>query len=469
MKLQPVILSGRPGGRLWPLSRKAYPKHLLPLVSHYSLLQEATLRVADAERFEPPVLICNDEYRFAIGEQLQEIGIAPRAIVLEPQGRNTAPAIAVTALILAQQSPTALMLVLPSDHVVLNRAAFLAAVDTAARAASTGAIVTFGIAPNKPETGYGYIRAGEALATAVGCFKIAQFVEKPTREAAERFLAEGGYYWNSGMFLFRGKSYLAELERLAPDILAGCREALATSRHDLNFLRLGDAFAKLPSFSIDNVVMERTAASVVPADIGWSNVGSWSSLWSIGSRDDAGNVLIGNVVTRDVRDCYIRGGGDLVAAIGIEELVVITTEDALLLVPRRRAQEVKQLVESLEHEGRPEVIHHRKVHRPWGSYQIIDAGPFHQAKRITVKPGAKLSLQKHAKRAEHWTVVRGVARVTVGDKVFTLNENELTYVSVGSVHQLENPGNVPLDIIEVRTRKYFGEDDIIPIADDYGR
>jgi mannose-1-phosphate guanylyltransferase / mannose-6-phosphate isomerase len=470
-KIQPVILSGGSGTRLWPLSRKAYPKHLLPLVSPHSLLQETVLRVADGVHFEPPVVICNEEYRFAIGDQLREIGISPRAIVLEPVGRNTAPAVAVAALMLAERAASSLMLVLPSDHVVLDGNGFLAAVEVAATAAAAGAIVTFGITPKEAETGYGYIRAGAALAKTRGCFKIDRFIEKPDRASAEKFLAEGGYYWNSGMFLFRADSFLDELERLAPALLAGCRAALSASRHDLDFLRLdADAFAKVPATSIDYAVMVRThAAAVVPADIGWSDVGSWSSLWSIGSRDAAGNVLVGDVVARDVRDSYIRADGRLVAAIGIEGLIVIATADALLIAPKARAQDVKLLVESLERDGRPEAIQHRKVDRPWGSYLSIDAGPSHQVKRITVKPGAKLSLQKHAKRAEHWTVVRGVARVTIGDKVFTLHENESTYVPVGSVHRLENPGPIPLDLIEVQTGNYFGEDDIIRIEDDYGR
>ena len=470
-KIQPVILSGGSGTRLWPLSRKAYPKHLLPLVTERSLLQETALRVANGLRFEPPIVICNEDYRFAIGDQLREIGVAPRAIVLEPVGRNTAPAVTIAALLVAETAPQALMLVLPSDHVVLDGAGFLAAVETAERAAAAGSLCTFGIAPKEPETGYGYIRAGAPLAKTSGSFSIERFVEKPDRATAEKFLAEGGYYWNSGMFLFRADRYLEELEHLAPDILKGCRATLSASRPDLDFLRLdADTFATVPATSIDYAVMERTrSAAVIPADFGWSDVGSWSSLWSIGSRDDSGNVLIGNVIARDVQDSYIRGDGRLVAAIGIEGLVVIATADALLLAPKGRSQDVKQLVERLEREGRPEAIQHRKVDRPWGSYSSIDAGPSHQVKRITVKPGAKLSLQKHAKRAEHWTVVRGTARVTIGDKVFTLHENESTYVPVGSVHRLENPGHIPLDLIEVQTGKYFGEDDIIRIQDDYGR
>jgi len=470
-KIQPVILSGGSGTRLWPLSRKAYPKHLLPLVTQRSLLQETALRVADGMHFEPPIVICNEDYRFAIGEQLREIGVAARAIVLEPVGRNTAPAVAVAALMVAEESPQSLMLVLPSDHVVLDGAGCLAAVEVAARAAAAGSLCTFGIAPKEAETGYGYIRAGAALAEARGSFAIDRFVEKPDRAKAEKFLKEGGYYWNSGMFVFRADCFLEELERLAPDILAGCRAALSASRPDLDFLRLdADSFAKVPAISLDYAVMERTkSAAVVPADFGWSDVGSWSSLWSIGQHDDAGNVLVGDVITRDVQDSYIRGDGRLVAAIGIEGLVVIATADALLLAPKERAQDVKQLVEQLEREGRPEAIQHLKVDRPWGSYSSIDEGPSHQVKRITVKPGGKLSLQKHAKRAEHWTVVRGTARVTIGDKVFMLHENESTYVPVGSVHRLENPGHIPLDLIEVQTGKYFGEDDIIRIKDDYGR
>jgi mannose-1-phosphate guanylyltransferase/mannose-6-phosphate isomerase len=471
VKIQPIILSGGSGTRLWPLSRKSYPKHLLPLVTSRSMLQETVLRVADQNRFEPPIIVCSEEHRFAIGEQLQDIDVVPRAIILEPVGRNTAPAVTIAALVVVEKAPESLLLVLPSDHVIANTADFLTAVDQAAVAARQRAIVTFGITPTEPETGYGYIRAGTPLADAPGCRKIESFVEKPDRKTAEGFLAQGSYYWNSGMFLFRVDAYLAELDHLAHAILAGCREALATSKKDLDFLRLGrDAFGGVTATSIDYAVMERTdLAAVVPADIGWSDVGSWSSLWSITDRNEAGNVVVGDVIARDVHDSYIRADSHLVAAIGVNGLVVVATEDAVLLAPKARAQEVKQIVESLERAGRPEAILHRKVHRPWGSYQGVDSGVGFQVKRITVKPGAKLSLQRHAKRAEHWIVVRGTARVTIGDKVFMLEQNQSTYVPLGTVHRLENPGNNPLDIVEVQTGSYLGEDDIVRIDDVYGR
>ena len=470
-RIYPVILSGGSGTRLWPLSRKAYPKHLLALTGERSLLQDTALRITDPQRFEAPVIVSNEEYRFVIGEQLREVGVVPRAILLEPVGRNTAPAITVAALLLHQTVPDALLLVLPSDHAIADRAAFLSAVERGASAARGGSLVTFGIPPTSPETGYGYFRAAAPIANAPHVFKVARFVEKPDRETADRFLKKGGYSWNSGIFLFRADIYLAELERHAPQVLAACREALATGARDLDFLRLGrNAFEQAPAISIDYAVMERTdKAAVVRGEFDWSDVGSWAALWEIGSKDKEGNVLTGDVITRDVRNSYIRGDGHLVAAVGIMDLIVIVTNDAVLLAPRDRVQEVKQIVEKLERDGRPEAVLHPKVHRPWGSYQRIDAGSRFQVKRITVKPGAKLSLQKHMKRAEHWVVVRGIARVTIGEKVFTLNENESTYVPLGVTHRLENSGADPLDIIEVQTGAYLGEDDIVRLDDAYGR
>jgi len=470
-KIHPVILSGGSGTRLWPLSRRSYPKHLLPLVSERSLLQETVLRATDPARFSPPLLVSNEAYRFMLGEQLQEIGATPRTIILEPDGRNTAPAITVAALLLAHDDAERLMLVLPSDHVIESPRGFLAAVETAVAAAHSGAIVTFGIAPREAETAYGYIRAAGPLPSAPGCLAVEHFVEKPTRLVAERFLTEGGYFWNSGMFLFRIDVYLAEVERLAPELLTACRAAVAESVRDLDFLRLGrDAFGRAPAVSIDCAIMEHTrSAALVPADIGWSDIGSWSALWAIGRKDVSGSVLIGDVVARDVRDSYIRTDGLLVAAVGVEGLIMVVTGDAVLLASKSRGQEVKQLVEGLEREGRAETVTHPTVHRPWGRYQRVDAGKRFQVKRITVKPGAKLSLQKHAQRSEHWVVVRGTARVTIDDRVFMLASDESTYIPLGSVHRLENPGAEPLEIIEVQTGGYLGEDDIVRLDDVYGR
>jgi mannose-1-phosphate guanylyltransferase/mannose-1-phosphate guanylyltransferase/mannose-6-phosphate isomerase len=470
-RIHPVILSGGSGTRLWPLSRRTYPKHLLPLVSERSLLQETVLRVRDAARFAPPLLVANEAYRFVIGEQLEAIGAGARTIMLEPAGRNTAPAIAAAALLVAREDPQGLVLVLPSDHVIADAPAFQAAIDRAAVAARDGRIVAFGIAPRDPETGYGYIRAGQPLPGAPGCLSVARFVEKPERAAAEAMLAEGGFYWNGGMFLFRADVLLAEIGALAREILEACRAALAGSLRDLDFLRLeAGSFARAPAISFDHAVMERTAkAALVPVEIGWSDVGSWSALWALGRKDPDGNVLVGDVVTRDVRGSYIRAEGRLVAAIGVEDLIVIVTGDAVLLAPKSRGQDIKQLVERLEQEGRGEAVSHPRVHRPWGSYQRLDAGERFQVKRITVKPGAKLSLQKHARRAEHWVVVRGIARVTIDGRVFTLEENQSSYVPVGSVHRLENPGPAPLDLIEVQTGAYLGEDDIVRLEDAYGR
>jgi mannose-1-phosphate guanylyltransferase / mannose-6-phosphate isomerase len=469
--IHPVILSGGSGTRLWPLSRRSYPKHLLPLVSEQSLLQDTLLRVAGSAGFAPPLLVCNEDYRFVIGEQARDAAVVPRAILLEPVGRNTAPAVTVAALLLAAEESRALMLVLPSDHAIKDQAAFLKAVDRAATAAAGGAIVTFGITPRAPETGYGYIQIGEPLAGAPGAFRVARFVEKPDRASAERFIAEGGYAWNSGMFIFRAESLLEEMARFAPEVLAACREAVAAAALDLDFLRLGrEAFARSPPISIDYAVLERTSrAAVVPADIGWSDVGSWTALWAQGSKDAGGNVLVGDVLTRDVRDSYIRTDGRLVTAVGVEGVVLVATRDALLLCRMDRVDEVKQIVEGLERDRRSEAVLHPRVHRPWGSYEGIDTGERFQVKRITVKPGAKLSLQKHAKRAEHWVVVRGSARVTIDARQFILEANQSTYIPVGSAHRLENPGPGPLDLIEVQTGAYLGEDDIVRLEDDYGR
>ena len=468
--VHPVILSGGAGTRLWPVSRTLYPKQLLPLVSERTMLQETVRRVA-GKGFAPPVVVCNEEHRFLIAGQLRELDIAPSRMVLEPVGRNTAPAAAVAALLLAGEDADAVMLLLPSDHVVEDVSGFLAAVETGLAAAENGALVTFGIPPTGPETGYGYIRRGAAYAGAKGCFRIARFVEKPDLEEARRLVRAGDYHWNSGMFLVRAGRYLEELERLKPEMVECCRRAVAGAVEDLDFLRLeAEAFSGIEPLSIDYAVMEHTeAAVVVPADMGWSDVGSWSALWEIGAKDGDGNVVLGDVITDGTTDSYIRSEGRLVAALGLDNVVVVATDDVVLVVRRDEAQNVKKVVEVLARAGRPEHSVHTKVYRPWGYYQSIDAGDRFQVKRLHVNPGQKLSLQMHHHRAEHWVVVSGTAKVTRGDETFLLNENESTYLPLGVKHALENPGDAPLCVIEVQSGDYLGEDDIVRFEDRYGR
>ncbi len=468
--IHPVILSGGTGSRLWPLSRSLFPKQLLALASERSLIQDTLLR-ATGTQFAPALIICNTEHRFLIAEQMREAGVAPRQIVLEPVGRNTAPAAAVAALILAQTDPEAAMLLMPADHVVKNRGAFLEAVDRAAAAARQDRLVTFGITPDSPETGYGYIRRGAALEGLANSFAVARFVEKPDAATAASYLASGDYDWNSGMFLFKAGTFLAELERLEPELLGHCRDALAKGAKDLDFFRLEQAaFAQAKSISIDYAVMERTdRAAVVPVDMGWSDIGSWEALWNTAERDDCGNATKGDVLHHGSRNSYLRSEGPLVAAVGLEDMVVVATQDAVLVSHKSASQDVKRIVEQLERSGRELHTTHRKVYRPWGSYEGIDNGDNFQVKHITVNPGAKLSLQMHHKRAEHWIVVSGTALVTCGDKVFPLNENQSTYIPLGSKHRLENTGPEPLHLIEVQSGSYLGEDDIVRFEDTYGR
>jgi mannose-1-phosphate guanylyltransferase/mannose-6-phosphate isomerase len=468
--IHPVILSGGVGSRLWPLSRSLYPKQLLPLAGERTMIQETALRVS-GEQFARPLVICNHEHRFLIAEQMREAAIIPDTIVLEPVGRNTAPAAAIAALILAERDPQALMMLLPADHVVLLRDAFEDAAAAAAAAAREGALVLFGIEARAPEIGFGYIERGAALDGAEHCFRVAGFFEKPDRAKAETYVASGRHYWNSGMFLFRADVYLEELARLEPKMLAAAKAALSAGKRDLDFFRLDEAaFANSPSQSIDYAVMEHTArAAVVPVDMGWSDVGSWLSLWEIADKDDAGNVLRGDVIAHRTKNSYLRSEGPFVAAIGVEDIAVVATVDALLVTSRAEAQHVKHVVEELSRQGRELHMNHRRVWRPWGSYDSVDSGPGFQVKRITVNPGAKLSLQKHAQRAEHWVVVSGVAKVTCDDRVFTLKENESTFIPLGAKHRLENPGSEPLHIIEVQSGRYLGEDDIVRFDDVYGR
>lgn len=468
--IHPIILSGGTGSRLWPLSRSLFPKQLLALAGDHSLIQDTVLRAKGTE-FAPPLIVCNTEHRFLIAEQMRQAGIAPQGIVLEPVGRNTAPATAVAALILADKDPESLMLLMPADHIVRNRTAFLQAVDRAAAAARQNHLVTFGISPDAPETGYGYIRRGAALQGLTDSFAVARFVEKPDAATAAGYLASGDYSWNSGMFLFKASVFLAELDRLEPQMLAHCRQALAKGGKDLDFFRLDKAaFAEARAISIDYAVMERTEkACVVPVEMGWSDIGSWEALWATATRDSAGNATKGDILHHGTRNSYLRSEGPLVAAVGMEDVVVVATQDAVLVSHKSASQDVKRIVEQLEKSGRELHTTHRKVYRPWGAYESIDNGDNFQVKHITVNPGAKLSLQMHHKRAEHWIVVSGTARVTCDENVFALNENQSTYIPLGSKHRLENIGTEPLHLIEVQSGSYLGEDDIVRFEDTYGR
>lgn len=464
--LIPVILSGGSGTRLWPLSREAYPKQFLPLVGDDTMLQATWKRVAAITPCQP-IVVANDGHRFMVAEQLREAGAVPAAVILEPMGRNTAPAIALAALEATRHGEDALLLVLPSDHVISDEPAFHAAVRAAAEAAESGRLVTFGIVPTAAETGYGYIRAAGQGDTAR---PVEQFVEKPDRATAETYVASGDYFWNSGMFLFRASRVLAELETLQPAIVAQCRRALAAAQRDPDFVRVDkDAFSACPSDSIDYAVMEKTVdATVVPLDAGWSDVGSWSALWEVSPQDSAGNAHRGDVVAIDCRNTYAYGQR-LIAMVGLEDVVVVETDDAIMVGHRDRVQKVKDVVGHLKQNGRTHATWHRKVYRPWGAYDSIDQGERFQVKRITVKPGGTLSLQMHHHRAEHWIVVSGTAKVTRGDEVILLTENQSTYIPLGVVHRLENPGKLPLELIEVQSGSYLGEDDIVRFEDVYGR
>ncbi|MEJ2632423.1 MAG: mannose-1-phosphate guanylyltransferase/mannose-6-phosphate isomerase [Acidihalobacter sp.] len=468
--LVPVVLSGGSGTRLWPLSRHAYPKQFIPLFDELSLFQATIQRLDGLDGVAGPCVVSNDEQRFMMAEQLLELGLHGR-IILEPVGRNTAPAIAAAALDVAATDPQSVMLVLPADHLIADVAAFHQAVQAGLETARAGRMVTFGVVPNRPETGYGYIEAGEPLGAAAAR-EVVRFVEKPDLETAEVYLAGGRHLWNSGMFLFTAASYLEAMEKYAPAMLEAVRQAYSQAREDLDFLRLdADAFAACPADSIDYAVMERAEGevAVIPLDAGWSDVGSWHALWEAGEHDDAGNRLEGDVIAVDCRDTYVHAGNRLVAALGLDDVVVAETADAVLVAARDRVQDVKTVVEQLKREKRTEWQVHREVFRPWGSYEGISLGERFQVKRIMVKPGQSLSLQKHFHRAEHWVVVQGTARVTRGDDVFTLSENESTFIPLGVVHRLENPGRIPLEIIEVQSGAYLGEDDIVRLDDVYGR
>jgi mannose-1-phosphate guanylyltransferase / mannose-6-phosphate isomerase len=471
-QIHPVILSGGAGTRLWPLSRAAYPKQLLKLSSQRTMLQETVARSLSDVGFAAPVLVCNEDHRFLVDDQLQQIGVKPQAILLEPKARNTGPAIAAAALWLLAHDPDALMLVQPSDHVIASPADFHRAVMRGAIAAQDGRLVTFGIKPIRADTGYGYIQSGEALRDFDGVFAVDRFVEKPDRETAQRFVDSGAFFWNSGIFLLSARAYVGELSHINPAMLSACERAVRDGQEDLAFFRLcAQSFGDAPELSIDHAVMEHTSrAAVVPVDMAWSDVGSWPALRDIATADGDGNVLQGDVLAERVSNSYIRSEeGRLVAAVGVDNVVVVATDDAVLVADANAAAEVSSIVAKLKGQNRAESQQHVTCHRPWGHYRSVDAGDRFQVKRITVKPGAKLSLQKHYHRAEHWVVVHGTAMVQRGNERMLVRENESVYIPIGTEHRLENPGKLPLQLIEVQSGPYLGEDDIVRVSDSYGR
>ncbi|WP_333677082.1 mannose-1-phosphate guanylyltransferase/mannose-6-phosphate isomerase [Dyella sp.] len=468
--LIPLILSGGSGTRLWPVSRRNLPKQFLSLSGDGTLFQQTVARTRKLPEITPPIIVASEDHRFLAADQLLEAGIKNATILLEPAARNTAPAIALGALKAVERDPQALLLVLPADHLIGDTKSFVNAVQQALPAAREGWLVTFGIRPDRPETGFGYIRRAESIGG--GAFRVERFVEKPDLATAEGYVKDGGYDWNSGMFLFKAARYLEELGQHAPEMLEAVRKAYATGHGDLDFVRVdAEAFAKVPDNSIDYAVMEKTSrAAVVPVSCAWSDIGSWSALWLSGQHDEQGNQREGDTLTVNTRNSLLRSHDrHMIATVGVDDLIVVSTPDATLVAHRNAAQDVKKVVDQLKASGRTEHSFHRVVHRPWGSYDSLEAGGRFQVKRIVVKPGASLSLQKHHHRAEHWIVVSGTAEVTCDEKVFLLAENQSTYIPLGSVHRLRNPGKVPLELIEVQSGSYLGEDDIVRFDDVYGR
>ena len=478
MNIQPIILCGGSGTRLWPLSREQYPKQLLALTGDDTLLQ-ATARRVDKSlaitggKVLAPIVVANEDYRFITAEQLRQAGVVPAAMVLEPVGRNTAPALTLAALVALQGGADPILVAMPADHAIVDVEAFRSAIARGAAHADAGKVVTFGIHPTSPETGYGYIQAENALPTRDGAREIGAFVEKPDSATAERYVSSGNYFWNSGIFTMRASAWISLIGAKRQDIVDACRAAFSARTPDRDFLRVGkEAFAACPADSIDYAVMEKLPAGlgvVIPLDAGWSDVGAWDALWHLGSKDADSNVLQGDVMAMATRDTLAISNSRLVTLVGVAETVVVETPDAVLVAHKSRMQQVKDLVARLKREGRIEADIHRKVYRPWGYYDGIDAGNRFQVKRIVVNPGAALSLQMHHHRAEHWVVVRGTARVTRGEETFLVSENESTYIPIGTKHRLENPGKVPLEIIEVQSGAYLGEDDITRFDDAYGR
>jgi len=466
----PVILSGGSGTRLWPLSRALRPKQLLSMVSNHTMIQDTVTRLSGISDLSDPIIVCNEEHRFTIAEQMREVGINTSAIILEPFGKNTAPAVAISALQSQKDDNDPVLLVLPADHVIENQIAFHSAIETGYQAALDGKLVTFGIVPNSPETGYGYIKAGTKLEDDK-VFSVGKFIEKPDATTAQSYLDEGSYYWNSGMFMFKASVYLHELESHNFEMYQKSVESIESAAVDMDFIRLNsEVFSKCPSDSIDYAVMEKTeSAAVIPVDMEWNDIGSWSALWEVGESDNKGNVTHGDTLLEDTNNSYIHADSRLVTTVGLDDLVVVETADAVLVAHRDKAQNVKEIVAQLKRSNRDEAVIHNKAYRPWGAYECIDHDSRFQVKRITVNVGARLSLQLHHHRSEHWIVVQGTARVTCGEKVFLMGENESTYIPLGEKHRLENAGKIPLELIEVQTGSYLGEDDIVRFDDVYGR
>lgn len=467
--IYPIIIAGGNGSRLWPLSRQLNPKQFLPLADTELTMLQATIQRLSGLDVALPRLICNEVHRFIAAEQLRQMGMEQANILLEPIGRNTAPAIALAAFQARREMEDPILLVLAADHLIQDVEAFHVSIQTALPLAEAGKLVTFGIVPTHPETGYGYIEKGKSVGE--GGFAVNRFVEKPDQATARDYLVSGDFFWNSGMFMFRASRYLEELERLQPSIFSACQAALEGGTQDMHFTRVdASAFAMCPENSIDYAVMEKTAdAVVVPLNAGWSDIGSWSALWDVSKKNTEGNVFKGDVLNQATQNTYVHADSRLVATVGVEDLVIIETKDAVLVAHKDKVQEVKKIVEQLKADDRQEHIHQREVYRPWGMYDSIDNGQRYQVKRITVKPGAKLSVQMHHHRAEHWIVVSGTAKVTNGEKTYLVTENQSTYIPIGQVHALENPGVIPLELIEVQSGSYLGEDDIVRFEDKYGR
>jgi mannose-1-phosphate guanylyltransferase len=467
--LQPVIIAGGSGSRLWPLSRQLYPKQFLPLVGDKTMLQ-ATLERLESLNCAAPIIVCNEDHRFIAAEQLRLAGTEHNGIILEPCGRNTAPAICLAALLTRDIDPEASLLVLPADHHMDDPQAFITAIEAAQEAAASGALITFGIKPSHPATGYGYIKSDEPV-TGDAPQKISEFIEKPNLERAEALVGSGDYLWNSGIFMFRGDAFLRELQALRPDIYTACEQSWKTSAVDRDFVRPdSNLFSACPDESIDYAVMERTTNAVVmPMDPQWNDLGSWSSLLDLLPKNTQGNIEIGDTISLDSCNNYIRGDNKLIATLGIKNLVIVDTKDALLVAHKDHVEKVKQLVDQLKADQRSEYIHHREVYRPWGKYDLMDQGSRFQVKRITVKPKAKLSVQMHHHRAEHWVVVSGTAKVCIDNVERLICENESVYIPIGAVHSLENPGKIPIELIEIQSGAYLGEDDIVRFDDRYGR